>query len=142
MTRYCALLLEMSERELADIGISRSDLPRLCADCAFGGYFYDAFLCGRSVNDDQTRLLQELPTPNNAGWPVRHGVRITIVRSGAALSAAVLTWAIVTGIVSLGATDRSEFLSCDVDQRKTEASATCNDDTSTPAQQVDKLGRK
>jgi Domain of unknown function (DUF1127) len=116
MTRYCALLLEMSDRELADIGISRSDLPRLCADCAFGGYFYDAFLCG-SLADDPPRLLQELPTPNNAGWPVRHGLRITLVRTCAALAAVLLTWAIVSGIGSLNANGHGELLSREIGQR-------------------------
>lgn len=36
-------------KELADIGISRSDLPRLYAECAFGSYFYDAFICDPSL---------------------------------------------------------------------------------------------
>jgi hypothetical protein len=40
------LLEGMDARELADISISRSDLPRLYAECAFGSYFYDASVCG------------------------------------------------------------------------------------------------
>lgn len=91
-----ALLLEMTDRDLADIGISRSDLPRLCADHAFGSYFYDAFLCEDSIVYGRTPLRHGGPVVYGDCWTTESGFLTSLVRGAAALSAVLITWAIVS----------------------------------------------
>jgi hypothetical protein len=113
-------LKEMDARELADIGISRSDLPRLCAECTFGSYFYDSFVCYVSPASDsllngtpcyvREQMLGEfmvLPAagPRRGRWDwVRNGqwrhhdLQRAIVKAGSALLAMLLIWAIVYGV--------------------------------------------
>jgi Domain of unknown function (DUF1127) len=110
----------MDDRELADIGISRSDLPRLCAECTFGSYFYDAFVCYEPPASDseldctplyvRDQTLSELkisPASSPKGWRGKwvrsdswrhHGFHKAIIRSGSALSAMLIIWAVVYGV--------------------------------------------
>jgi Domain of unknown function (DUF1127) len=116
------LLEAMDDRELADIGLSRSDLPRLCAECAFGSYFYDSFVCYMPPANDskldctpyyvREQMLGEFkvsPAASPRGgrgnrvrsgrWGHR-GLRTAIVKAGSAVSATLITWAIVYGLAS------------------------------------------
>jgi Domain of unknown function (DUF1127) len=116
MNKSDRLTLEaMDARELADIGISRSDLPRLCADCAFGSYFYDAFVCdippsipsgqdGPPVNAETQNQIafgvssaaipkKEHAKLSQASCWKRRGVLMAIVIAGSTVSALVITWA-------------------------------------------------
>jgi Domain of unknown function (DUF1127) len=112
-------LKAMDERELADIGISRADLPRLCAECAFGSYFYDAFVCylppASNARFECTPSGVTEPMPGALKGPAaasstkgfgrrarsgswrHHGFQRAIVRAVLTLSAMLIIWAIVYG---------------------------------------------
>lgn len=109
----------MDDRELADIGISRSDLPRLCAECAFGSYFYDAFVCYMppasvarldctpyDVTGPMPGALKVPPAASStegcgkrarSGSWRHHGFQRAIVKAVLTLSAMLIIWAIVYG---------------------------------------------
>jgi Domain of unknown function (DUF1127) len=113
-------LKEMDARELADIGISRSDLPRLCAECTFGSYFYDSFVCYMPPASDSKldctpyyvkgQMLGEFkvspaasPKEGRGDWLRsgrwrHHDLQRAIVKAGSALLAMLIIWAIVYGV--------------------------------------------
>lgn len=113
-------LQAMDDRELADIGISRGDLPRLCAECTFGSYFYDAFVCylppARESGLDRTPRDATEPMPGALKGPTaasptegcgkrarsgsrrHHGSKRGIVKAMLTLSAMLIIWAVVYGM--------------------------------------------
>jgi hypothetical protein len=77
----------MDTRELADIGISRSDLPRLYAASSF-----------RSCLPAAANLEEVTRNPTRRRIGRHHGHKTSLIRAGSVVSAVLITWAIVHAV--------------------------------------------